>query len=82
MLDNIVTDGMRVAREVGRRMEEAQRELEKGGEYRDDDDDHDDARSIYAKSVHDGDRDLLEGAEAAVGGAEEGKGTASDKDLL
>lgn len=47
VLDNIVTDGMRVATEVRRRMEEAQRELEKNAQpgqkpYADDDDDEDD----------------------------------------
>ncbi|PHH72904.1 hypothetical protein CDD80_4190 [Ophiocordyceps camponoti-rufipedis] len=50
VLDNIVTDGMRVATEVRRRMEEAQRELEKeavprpakGAGEGDDDDDEDD----------------------------------------
>jgi hypothetical protein len=50
VLDNIVTDGMRVAAEVRRRMEDAQRELEKnavpgqqrGDEEEEDDDDQDD----------------------------------------
>jgi hypothetical protein len=52
VLDNIVTDGMRVAAEVRRRMEDAQRELEKnavpgqrparGGDDDDDEDDDDD----------------------------------------
>ncbi|SPQ19514.1 8863f0a0-7015-4043-8283-224d8a2bf54f [Thermothielavioides terrestris] len=54
VLDNIVTDGMRVAAEVRRRMEEAQRELERnalpgqqsqqqrGSGARDDEDDEDD----------------------------------------
>ncbi|KAF4461949.1 hypothetical protein FALBO_11246 [Fusarium albosuccineum] len=45
VLDNIVTDGMRVATEVRRRMEEAQKELEKNalpGQRADDDDDDDD----------------------------------------
>ncbi|EPE02756.1 gtpase-activating protein gyp2 [Ophiostoma piceae UAMH 11346] len=45
VLDNIVTDGMRVAAEVRKRMEEAQRELEKNavpGHANDDDDDDDD----------------------------------------
>ncbi|KAK4199698.1 hypothetical protein QBC40DRAFT_281276 [Triangularia verruculosa] len=44
VLDNIVTDGMRVAAEVRRRMEEAQRELEKNalpGQRNDDEDDED-----------------------------------------
>ncbi|KAI5464550.1 GTPase activating protein [Mariannaea sp. PMI_226] len=45
VLDNIVTDGMRVATEVRRRMEEAQKELEKNalpGQRDEDDDDDDD----------------------------------------
>ncbi|GJN67541.1 hypothetical protein PLICBS_001567 [Purpureocillium lilacinum] len=45
VLDNIVTDGMRVATEVRRRMEEAQRELEKNalpGQRPEDDDEDDD----------------------------------------
>lgn len=46
VLDNIVTDGMRVATEVRRRMEEAQKELEKNAlphqRTDDDDDDEDD----------------------------------------
>ncbi|KYG47291.1 hypothetical protein M433DRAFT_164445 [Acidomyces richmondensis BFW] len=46
MLDNIVTDGMRVAQEVKRRMDEAQRELDRGATTRgteEDEDDEDDA---------------------------------------
>ncbi|TEA10676.1 putative GTPase-activating protein [Colletotrichum sidae] len=44
VLDNIVTDGMRVAAEVRRRMEDAQRELEKNAvPDQKDDDDEDDA---------------------------------------
>ncbi|KAK3330881.1 hypothetical protein B0H66DRAFT_490717 [Apodospora peruviana] len=46
VLDNIVTDGMRVAAEVRRRMEEAQKEIEKnalpGQRVNDDDDEEDD----------------------------------------
>lgn len=45
VLDNIVTDGMRVATEVRRRMEEAQKELEKNalpGQRDEDEDDDDD----------------------------------------
>ena len=63
MLDNIVTDGMRVAAEVKRRMDEAQKELEKSaaegrpgaGAQQDDEDDEE-------HEEHEG--DLLEGAEA------------------
>jgi hypothetical protein len=59
MLDNIVTDGMRVATEVRRRYEEAQKELDKETRHgRDDDEDDEDA-------AHAKDSDLLEGAETA-----------------
>ncbi|KAL1310543.1 hypothetical protein AAFC00_000823 [Neodothiora populina] len=62
MLDNIVTDGMRVAAEVRRRMDEAQKELDKGAVTRGtgDDDDED-------EEEHDAGGDLLEGAEADAG---------------
>ncbi|KAH0374056.1 hypothetical protein KCU65_g412, partial [Aureobasidium melanogenum] len=55
MLDNIVTDGMRVAAEVRRRMDEAQKEIDRGGSTRgtESDDEEED----------EGGRDLLEGAE-------------------
>jgi TBC1 domain family member 8/9 len=49
VLDGIVTDGMRVATEVRRRMEEAQKELEKNalpGQKPDDDEDDDDDLGI------------------------------------
>jgi len=80
MLDNIVTDGMRVAAEVRRRMEEAGRELDRasGAPGRDDDDDEDeredgaatDSERRSVRSVRTADMDLLEGAEAAeFGGA-------------
>ncbi|KAF2223956.1 rab-GTPase-TBC domain-containing protein [Elsinoe ampelina] len=69
MLDNIVTDGMRVAAEVRRRMEEAQRELEEAGRQgsvvtRDEDEDDEE---------DEGGRELLEGADAEAGLAGEGK---------
>lgn len=79
MLDNIVTDGMRVATEVRRRMDEAQRELERNateGHEHDDDEDGDEVAmedmhgtdtaglGRHNSHVRDGDRDLLEGAEA------------------
>ena len=60
MLDNIVTDGMRVAAEVKRRMDEAQKELDKGGVTRGTEDDDD-------EEEHDAGGDLLEGAEADAG---------------
>lgn len=69
MLDNIVTDGMRVAQEVKRRMDEAQRELDRGATTRgteEDDDDEDEGQA----------GDLLEGAEADAGTGG-GGGTAS-----
>jgi hypothetical protein len=64
MLDNIVTDGMRVAAEVRRRMEEAQREVDRGAVTRGTgDDDEDDGE----EEEFEGARDLLEGAEADAG---------------
>jgi hypothetical protein len=54
MLDNIVSDGMRVAAEVRRRMDEAQRELEQEGRQ-DREEEEEDGR----------DGELLEGAETA-----------------
>lgn len=59
MLDNIVTDGMRVAAEVRRRYDEAQKELDKEARQgREEEDEEDEA--ISSK-----DADLLEGAETA-----------------
>lgn len=58
MLDNIVTDGMRVAAEVRRRYDEAQKELDK--EARHGRDDEDDEEEVNAKDL-----DLLDGAETA-----------------
>ncbi|KAL0258086.1 GTPase activating protein (GAP) [Diplodia seriata] len=90
MLDNIVSDGMRVAAEVKRRMDEAQREMERAnaaaaaanggaggvggsgagaggvGGADDDDDEYDPGKHGFAaetRSLHERDRDLLEGAE-------------------
>lgn len=76
VLDNIVTDGMRVAAEVRRRMDEAQKELEKNAVNRPDEDEDDeegyDPRSAGGfdaehRSVRSEDRDLLEGADAEAG---------------
>ena len=78
MLDNIVTDGMRVAAEVRRRMDEAQKELDKGASTRGTEDDDDDEGDDQG-------RDLLEGAEADAGGnqkAEHGDRTLLDKPLV
>lgn len=56
MLDGIVNDGMRVAAEVRRRYDEAQKELDAQSQHaRDDDEDHEEEK----------DADLLEGAETA-----------------
>ena len=70
VLDNIVSDGMRVAAEVRKRMDEAQRELERNalGQKEDEDDEDDDNKATYIgdpdrRSVKERDRDLLEGAE-------------------
>ena len=60
MLDNIVTDGMRVAVEVRRRMDEAQKEIDRGGSTRGTDDDDDDEGEDHGG-------DLLEGAEVDAG---------------
>lgn len=79
VLDNIVSDGMRVAAEVRRRMDEAQREMEKNALQRDEDEDYEEEggegvhhSGAYGgdadrRSVKEADRDLLEGAEAEVG---------------
>lgn len=77
VLDNIVSDGMRVAAEVRKKMDEAQREMERnvGGRPEDDEDDEDDDDAAYDErrrgaSVASGssarkvDLDLLEGADA------------------
>lgn len=79
VLDNIVTDGMRVAAEVRRRMDETQKEVDSStGPRPDDDEDEDDrgydgsrVNEVYGdserRSVRSEDRDLLEGAEAEAG---------------
>ncbi|CAL3971091.1 unnamed protein product [Diplocarpon coronariae] len=79
VLDHIVTDGMRVAAEVRRRMDEAQKEMEKNAVHRADEEDEDedegyDARtpSVYngdagRRGVRSEDRDLLSGADAEAG---------------
>lgn len=88
VLDNIVTDGMRVAAEVKRRMDEAQREMEKNAYPRDDDEeDEEDGGKVSGgygadedrRSVREGDRDLLMGADAEIGSAR-GKLADSDRD--
>ncbi|KAI0185933.1 GTPase activating protein [Xylaria flabelliformis] len=85
VLDNIVTDASRVAAEVRRRMEEAQRELEKNalpGQRDEDDEDDEDLQgpvkssNAYSgdaerRSVRSSDRDLLDGADADAGASKE-----------
>ncbi|KAI1181081.1 TBC-domain-containing protein [Nemania sp. FL0916] len=85
VLDNIVTDASRVAAEVRRRMEEAQRELEKNalpGQRDEEDDDEDDLQGpikssgayggdAERRSVRSSDRDLLDGADADAGATKE-----------
>ncbi|KAI9788737.1 MAG: hypothetical protein M1816_006594 [Peltula sp. TS41687] len=73
VLDTIVSDGMRVAAEVKRRMDEAQREMERHALARDRDgeedvDEEDEGREADAdrRSVREVDRELLQGAEAEV----------------
>ncbi|KAK2791649.1 hypothetical protein FQN51_002149 [Onygenales sp. PD_10] len=79
VLDNIVSDGMRMAAEVRKKMDEAQREMERnatGGRPDDDEEDEDDDGMYDEKSrkgqtallgsgssARETDRDLLEGAE-------------------
>ncbi|KAL8681220.1 MAG: hypothetical protein Q9186_002678 [Xanthomendoza sp. 1 TL-2023] len=78
VLDNIVSDGMKVAQEVKKRMDEAQREMEKSAVQRpphgadEDEEDEEGVRGHMGegddrRSVLERDRDLLEGAEAEVG---------------
>lgn len=77
VLDTIVSDGMRVASEVRKRMDDAQREMERSAREgsRAYDDEEEDERNFDRRSVKPADRDLLEGAEAEAGvGAVDGKG--------
>jgi TBC1 domain family member 8/9 len=66
VLDNIVNDGMRMAAEMRKRMDEAQREFEAGQRqgYRDEDDEDEDYDE-KATELTKRDQDLLEGADAA-----------------
>jgi len=91
VLDNIVTDGMRVAAEVRKRMEEAQRDIEKNalpGQHREDDEEEDDdvvsaggqsRLPADRRSVRSSDRDLLEGADAEAATAAEKGGAATEQ---
>lgn len=73
VLDNIVSDGMRVAGEVRKRVDEAQREMERSALQRSETDlDDEEDKGAYGgeadrRSVREGDRELLEGEEAVVG---------------
>jgi hypothetical protein len=71
MLDNIVTDGMRVAAEVRRRMDEAQKEMDKEARHGREDEEEEDEGEGGAK-----DADLLEGAETVA--VDTSKGNAPD----
>ncbi|KAH8660670.1 rab-GTPase-TBC domain-containing protein [Tricladium varicosporioides] len=74
VLDNIVTDGMRVAQEVRRRMDEAQKEMEKNAVNRPQEEDDEDEEGYDNPRTPGGherrggvrteDRDLLEGVDA------------------
>ncbi|KAI1120774.1 TBC-domain-containing protein [Nemania abortiva] len=89
VLDNIVTDASRVAAEVRRRMEEAQRELEKNalpGQRDEDEEDEEDLQGpvkfsgAYSgdaerRSVRSSDRDLLDGADADAGATKDADGS-------
>ncbi|KAI5867605.1 TBC-domain-containing protein [Durotheca rogersii] len=87
VLDNIVTDASRVAAEVRRRMEEAQRELEKnavpGQKDEEDEEDEDLPGPRLAgyggdperRSVLSSDRDLLDGADAEAGASKNQEGS-------
>ena len=73
VLDNIVSDGMRVAGEVRKRVDEAHREMERSALQRSETDlEDEEEKGAYGgegdrKSVAEGDRELLEGEEAVVG---------------
>lgn len=73
VLDNIVSDGMKVAGEVRKRVDEAQREMERSALQRSETDlDEEEDKAAYGgeadrRSVREGDRELLEGEEAVVG---------------
>lgn len=73
VLDNIVSDGMRVAGEVKKRVDEVGKEMERNARERErearmEDGDEDEGRESDRKSIREGDRDLLEGADAVAGG--------------
>ena len=72
VLDNIVSDGMRVAGEAKKRFDEAQRDMERNALHRSEADEDEEEKGAYGgesdrKSVREGDRELLEGEEAIAG---------------
>ncbi|KAK7999784.1 GTPase-activating protein [Apiospora arundinis] len=88
VLDNIVTDASRVAAEVRRRMEEAQRELEQNavpGQRDEEEDEDEDLRvpksaggyggDAERRSVRSSDLDLLDGADAEAGASKGQEGS-------
>ena len=87
VLDNIVSDGMRVAGEVRKRVDEAHREMERSALQRSETDlDDEEEKGAYGgeaerKSVAEGDRELLEGEEA-VAGVGKGGSLQIEEDLL
>ncbi|KAM7184368.1 Rab-GTPase-TBC domain containing protein [Rhypophila sp. PSN 637] len=86
VLDNIVTDGMRVAAEVRRRMEEAQKELERNalpGQKNDEDDEDDEDDVGPLSGVGTSSRSQAGGKDSVYGGdAERRSVRSSDRDLL
>ncbi|KAK4102242.1 TBC-domain-containing protein [Parathielavia hyrcaniae] len=86
VLDNIVTDGMRVAAEVRRRMEEAQRELEKnaapGQQQRTSHDEEDEEEEEDGEGFRGGKGVGAGGGSAYKGDAERRSVRSSDRDLL
>ena len=87
VLDNIVSDGMRVAGEVRKRVDEAQREMERSALQRSETDlDDEEDKGAYGgeadrRSVREGDRELLEGEEA-IAGVGRGGSLQVEEDLL
>ncbi|KAI1184429.1 TBC-domain-containing protein [Nemania serpens] len=93
VLDNIVTDASRVAAEVRRRMEEAQRELEKNalpGQRDEEEEEEEDLQgpvkssNAYGadaerRSVRSSDRDLLDGADADAGATKDIDGSSQSQ---
>ena len=84
VLDNIVSDGMRVAGEVRKRVDEVGRDLERNAlsarEQQMEDGDEPYGGDSDRKSVREGDQDLLEGADAVAGGG--GRMEANERELL